>query len=302
MKRTNNAGRKSFLFRHLKPYILISPAFVLTIGILGPFIMAIIWSFTNYRLIHPGYSFVGVANYVDLLTGGEFWHTIMVTVVYTVAAVGIETVLGLVIALLLNQETIMTKMLRPLLVMPLLTAPVIGTLMWKVMMSSQYGVLNYLLSLFNPGLKSFPWAGSINFAMLSAVLIDVWTFTPFIAILALAGLRSLPKPPFEAARVDGASDWFIFKNLTMPYLAPYLAIGIVFRLIDSILMFDIPFALTGGGPGDALMNLSVAGYTVAFTYLDISRGCAYMFLTWLIVFVVSNWLVSYWRRSKFRVS
>jgi multiple sugar transport system permease protein len=172
--------------------------------------------------------------------------------------------------------------------------------MWKFMLSSQYGVLNFFLSLIAPSLRQFPWAGSVQYAMLTVVLIDVWIFTPFIALLLLAGLRSLPAAPFEAARVDGASSWFAFRQLTLSMLTPYLIVALIFRIIDTIQQFDIPYVLTEGGPGGALMTMQVRAYTQTFSYLNIGIGSAYMFITWVIVYAVSTFMVKLW--TKWRVT
>ncbi len=286
----------------LKPYLIMFPALILTIGILVPFGTGVYWSLTNYNLMRPDYSFIGLGNYIRLFQSPRFWNALRVSSTYVFFAVGSQLILGLVIALLLNRDNIVSKILRPLLILPLLIAPVIATLMWRLMMSTQFGILNYFLSLLNPDMRWFPWAGSARYAMFTVVLIDVWIFTPFIGLLILAGLRSLPKAPFEAAKVDGASKWYIFRRQTMPMLVPYITVALIFRLIDSFRMFDIPFALTRGGPGDSLMKLQVTAYTESFTYLNIGRGAAYMFITWLIVFIVSKLLVNYWLKWRTRLS
>ena len=286
--------------RAARPYILVLPAVLLTIGILIPFVTGVYWSLTNYNLSHPAFKFIGINNYLDLFSRIDFWQTLRVSAVYVVAAVGVELVLGLGIAMLLNRETIAARICRPLLVLPLLMAPVLATLMWKFMLSSQYGVLNYFLSLIAPSLRQFPWAGSVRYAMLTVVLIDVWIFTPFIALLLLAGLRSLPAAPFEAARVDGASPWYAFRHLTLSMLTPFLIVALIFRIIDTIQQFDIPYVLTEGGPGGALMTMQVRAYTQTFSYLNIGIGSAYMFITWVIVYAVSNFMVKLW--TKWRVT
>jgi multiple sugar transport system permease protein len=289
-------------YDQLKPYLLLLPALLLTIGILIPFGTGVVWSFTNYNLMRPKWQFTGLRNYIRMFSGGQFWNALRVSLTYTVTAVGIELLLGLMVGLLLNRDNLVTKILRPLLILPLLIAPVIATLMWKLMMSTQYGVLNYFMSLFKPELKLFPWAGTAEYAMFTVVLIDVWIFTPFIGLLVLAGLRSLPRAPFEAAQVDGASKWFIFRTQTMPMLTPYIITALIFRLIDSFKVYDIPFAMTKGGPGDSLMTLQVSAYTEAFTYLNIGRGSAYMFFTWIVVYIISKLLVGYWMKWRAKLS
>ena len=288
-------SRKKYL-----PYLIVLPALVLTLPVLIPFIQSIYYSMTTYSLTNPVKNFIWFENYVWLFTDPEFWNSVRVSFVYAGTAVGIELLLGLLIAVLLNQETLLAKIFRPLLLMPLMIAPIIGTLMWKLMMSPEFGVLNYFLSAF--GARDFQWASAADSAMFSVVLIDVWMFTPFIALLLLAGLRSMPAPPFEAAMVDGASKWFIFKNLTIPMLMPFIIVAVVFRLIDSLRQFDIIFGLTKGGPGSKLMNFQVSAYTTSFTYTKISDGSALMLINWLIVYIISMFLVKFWRKSQDRLS
>ena len=290
------AGRRN---KYL-PYLIVAPALALTLPILVPFIESIYYSMTTYSLTRPVKNFIWFDNYVWLFTDPEFWNSVRVSFVYAGTAVGIELLLGLLIAVLLNQETFLAKIFRPLLLLPLMIAPIIGTLMWKLMMSPEFGVLNYFLSFF--GARDFQWASAANSAMFSVVLIDVWMFTPFIALLLLAGLRSMPAPPFEAAMVDGASKWFIFKNLTIPMLMPFIIVSVVFRLIDSLRQFDIIFGLTKGGPGSTLMNFQVSAYTTAFTYTRISDGSALMIVNWIIVYAISMFLVKFWRKSQDRLA
>ena len=296
MTGSKSAGsRKKYL-----PYLIVLPALVLTLPVLIPFFQSIYYSMTTYSLTNPIKNFIWFENYVWLFTDPEFWNSVRVSFVYAGTAVGIELLLGLLIAVLLNQETLLAKIFRPLLLMPLMIAPIIGTLMWKLMMSPEFGVLNYFLSAF--GARDFQWASAADSAMFSVVLIDVWMFTPFIALLLLAGLRSMPAPPFEAAMVDGASKWFIFKNLTIPMLMPFIIVAVVFRLIDSLRQFDIIFGLTKGGPGSKLMNFQVSAYTTSFTYTKISDGSALMLINWLIVYIISMFLVKFWRKSQDRLS
>ena len=286
----------------LKPYLIILPALLLTVGILIPFGTGVFWSFTNYNLMRPNFQFTGLRNYTQMFQSEQFWNSIRVSGTYVLFAVGVELGLGLAIGLLLNRDNAVTRIFRPLLILPLLIAPVIAVLMWRLMMSTQFGVLNYFLSFINPTLKDFPWAGVAEYAMFTVVLIDVWIFTPFVALLVLAGLRSLPRAPFEAAQVDGASKWYTFRTQTMPMLMPYITIALIFRLIDSFRIFDIPFALTRGGPGNSLMTLQVTAYTQSFTFLNIGRGAAYMFLTWIIIYIVSKFLVNHWMKWRRKLS
>jgi multiple sugar transport system permease protein len=284
----------------LTPILILLPAFVVVGVVLIPFFISIYYSMTDYRFTRPDYAFVGLRNYIRILSSGQFWNSVRVTFQYAIIAVGIETFLGIITAFLLNTNTLAAKIFRPFLLMPLMIAPLITTLMWRLMMSPEFGVLNYFLSFF--GHRDFPWATSPNTAMLTVLLIEVWTFTPFIALLVLAGLRSLPKEPFEAAEVDGASRIFTFRSITVPLLTPYIAIAVVFRLIDSLRQFDIIFGMTKGGPGDTLMNFQVSAYTTTFTYSKPAEGLAYIVINWIIIYVVSTYLVRYWQKVQSRIS
>jgi multiple sugar transport system permease protein len=287
-------------FQAWVPYFLLMPALIVMVGILIPFFTSVYYTLTDFRLGSPKISFVGLQNYIDLVTSGEFLHQTSVTLRYAFFAVGIESVLGLIIALLLNTETIAAKIGRVFLLFPLMIAPIVGTLLWKLMMSPTFGVLNYFLSFF--GMRDFAWGAAPQSAMLTVVLVDVWIFTPFFALLILAGLRAMPQAPFEAARVDGASGFFIFKNLTLPMILPYYLVAMVFRLIDSLRQFDIIYGMTKGGPFDVLMNYQVTAYTRSFSYKDFSGGATIMVINFLIILVVSKLLITYWRKAQDKIS
>ncbi len=283
-----------------QPYLLLMPALLVMVGILIPFFTSVYYTLTDFRLGSANVSFVGLRNYIDLITSREFWHQSSVTFRYAFYAVAIESVLGLIIALLLNTETIAAKIGRVFLLFPLMIAPIVGTLLWKLMMSPTFGVLNYFLSFF--GLQDFPWGSAPESAMATVVLVDVWIFTPFFALLILAGLRAMPQAPFEAARVDGASRFFIFKNLTLPMVLPYYLVALVFRLIDSLRQFDIIYGMTKGGPFDVLMNYQVTAYTRSFSYKDFSGGATIMVVNFILVFIVSKALITYWRKAQDKLS
>jgi len=134
--------------------------------------------------------------------------------------------------------------------------------------------------------------------MFSVVLIDVWVYTPFVIVLVLAGLRSLPKAPFESAMVDGGSAWFTFKTLTLPMIKPLLVIALLFRTMISLQEFSIIFALTRGGPGDTLMSLSLTAYNEAFTYKELGTALPYMLILWIFVYIVSHYMIRYWSRAQ----
>jgi multiple sugar transport system permease protein len=134
------------------------------------------------------------------------------------------------------------------------------------------------------------------------MLIDLWMFTPFVALILLAGLRSFPQEPFEAARVDGASAWFTFRNLSLPMLVPFIIIAVVFRFMDSLKMFDIIYAMTGGGPGDSLMTYQLQAYYSSFLYMKLSQGLPWAIALYIVIYLVSQILVKYWGKAQRRAA
>src|SRR6266404_2782972 len=274
----SEAARKYARKKAMQPFIALAPSFLLTIGILIPFIVAIFYSFTDRTLRSSEFNLIGFGNYIDTFTSPDFWHSVSITLQYAFWATGIEMVLGLGIALLLNEENWLSKFLRLVLIFPLMVAPVIGALVWQLMTNPSAGILRFPLSWI--GLGGFRWSADPNYALFSVILIDVWIYTPFVVILALAGLRSLPKSPYEAAMIDGGSAWFVFKNLTLPMLAPVLLITLVFRLMLSLQEFSIIFALTEGGPGDTTMSLSLLAYNRGFPFYGVAEAIPVMLFLW----------------------
>ena len=281
------------LMERMLPYLIIAPALLITIGIMYPFFTAIWYSFTNFSFIRDGYRFIWGRNWMRMLGDDEFWHAVWVTVKYAFWATGSEMVLGMCVALLICKKTNwFTSGLRVVLVFPLMIAPVIATIIWQLMTNTSVGILEKLLNMF--GIYAFPWGASQDTALFTAVLVDVWVYTPFIIVLIVAGLNSLPKSPFEAAQVDGASAWFTFKNLTLPMLKPFLYIALIFRLMAAMQEYAIIFALTKGGPGNTLMNLSLTAYNKGFFYKRIGESMPYILFLWLVIYIVSKILVGRW--------
>lgn len=275
-----------------RPYFIMAPAFLITIGILYPFVAAIYYSLTDYSFRSSTYKFVGLDNWIKLITNEDFWHAILVTGQYAVVTTSAEMLLGLGIALLLSKESRLTKILKVVLIFPLMIAPVIATLIWQLMINSSVGIIEKFLNLFN--LYNFPWASSPQTALFTVGLIDVWVYVPFVMILALAGINSLPKSPFEASKIDGGSAWFTFRTLTLPMLKPFLYIALIFRLMASLQEFAIIFALTKGGPGDTLMNLSLSGYNTGFAFLKFGEALPFVLVLWGIIYFISKKLVGNW--------
>jgi multiple sugar transport system permease protein len=273
--------------RGLRPYVLSIPAVLIIVGILYPFVLGAYYAFLNYAAVVPRPVFIGLRNFAEVLTDPAFWASARVTLLYAVTATVVETVLGVGIALLLNRSSLVGRIFERVLILPLMIAPVIAGVIWGVMFNPQFGVLNHVLGLGS----TFDWLGE-GTAFWSVVLVDVWIYTPFVAILVLAGIRSLPKEPFEASAVDGAGWFYMFRRLMLPMMWPYVLVAVIFRFMDCLKVFDHVYVLTAGGPGDATRTLQIGAYQNSIVNLNYSQGSTYMFLLWVIVFLTARYLVS----------
>lgn len=278
----------------------IAPAIIILLGFLFLFFYGVFQSLTDLKFGRPLVHFVGLNNYAALIKTEDFWDSLRATLVYAGSAVLAEAALGLALAKLFATEVFLARLMRPVILLPLVLPPMSVALMWTTMMDPQSGILNYLLSLVRIG--RFAWISDPSTAMFSLVLIDVWTYTPFFALIIFAGLQGINEEVREAARVNGAKGWATFRYIELPLIAPYILIAAVFRLIESLNQFDIIFGTTQGGPGNSTSVLSVRAYITAFQNLAFGRGAALMVVNWMIVLIGAFAMVKLWRFVRQRVS
>jgi multiple sugar transport system permease protein len=278
------------------PYAIVAPALIITIGIMIPFAMAIYFSLTNYSFRMPTSKIVWLRNWNDILTDPAFWHALWVTIKYSFFGIVIEMLLGMGVALILNNlKNWFSKIMRVALIFPLMVAPITATIVWQLMLNNSVGIVEHFLNIF--GVYNFPWAAGTSTALMTVVLIDVWVNTPFCMLLVLAGLQSLPKSPFESAMIDGGSTWFNFRNLTLPMLKPSLYIALLFRLMALLQEYSIIFGMTKGGPGNTLMNLSLTSYQTAFQYQKLGAAMPYILILWVIINYLAKFIVNKQREA-----
>jgi multiple sugar transport system permease protein len=233
--------------------------------------------------------FIGAANFIRMLSDPLFLNSLKNTFVFTVSAVSIEFLLGLGMALLLNRYINRLSFLKTILMLPMMLPPIAVAITWKLIYQPQFGILNELM--FQLGLPTQAWAGDVNLAMFSIILADVWEWTPFVFLLMLAGLASLPDEPYEAAELDGASAWRQFWDLTLPFLRPVIAIALLLRMMDALRLFDLVFILTRGGPAGATETLSLYIFKVAFTFVDIGYAAAISLVILFATVIFATWFV-----------
>ncbi|MBX2856207.1 MAG: sugar ABC transporter permease [Rhodobacteraceae bacterium] len=285
--------------KRLLPYLLSLPALLVCIGILIPFFTAVFYSLQRFRLSQPwNRSMNWGENYLNFLSDPDFWNTLQISLTYAFLTVGLELLLGLAIALLLQKPTRLNNFVSIMLLMPLMTAPALAALMWKLMTNPNFGILSYFATVI--GFDDMRWGASPDTALFTVILVDIWVYTPFMMILLLAGLRSLPKQPFEAAALDGVPKIQQFWRITLPMLTPYILTASLFRLLDSIQQFDIIYALTQGGPGDKLMVFQVEAYLNFFQSTNVGRSAALLMILWALTFFLSNIFIKNWLRLRER--
>jgi len=279
------------------PYLLLSPALVLLVGMVYPFGLGLYYSLTDYWLQFPRrFRFIWLDNYIGLFNRPLFGRALEFTTGYTLVAVTIQVGLGLAVALFLHAQIPGRKTMRALMLMPLMIPPVIAALMWKIMMDSTgAGILNYALSFI--GVGPVNWLGSPHEAMISILVIDTWGNLPFISLILLGGLQALPNEPYEAARVDGASPVAMLRYITLPLLRPFIILAATFRVMDSLRIFDVMYATTAGGPDDATTNLSMMSYEYAFHWYQMGTGVATAIVLLAMVVASSYVLLRLWHRT-----
>jgi len=253
--------------------------------VIFPLVYSVAISFTNWKLGIPTYEFVGLRNYIDEFQDYRFWNSLQVTFLITAGAVPAEIILGLIIAALMSHQIKLRGFFRSILLIPLFTSPVAIALMGEVVMYEAGGPINGYLKLL--GLQPVSWRSSATMAPWTVVIWDVWEWTPFCFLIFLAGIQAIPRVYYEAAEIDGASGFQIFKSITLPMLKYPLITVAMFRLVDTLKIFEIPFVLmAGGGPGIATEVQSVYIYKAGFRGFQFGAASAYSMVFLIIVMVI----------------
>jgi multiple sugar transport system permease protein len=277
--------------------LMMIPAMVIPVLLAIVFFFGFYLTLRNRRLNRGDLGFVGLDNYWKLLHDDKFWHSLSLTLKFTVTDVALELTLATLMALALTQPLRGIRIYRALLIIPLMTPPVVGALVWKVLYrSGNGGFFNFFL--WKAGLPMQGFIGDPDQAIFSLVAIDVWLYLPFVAIILLAGLQTLPQEQIDAAHVDGASGWQVFWQIQLPYMIHFYIVALFFRVIDSLNVFDTIYGTTKGGPGNATRVLAVNGYETAFPFFNLSGGGATFVALWLLCTVAGSLLFFWVKRSQ----
>jgi multiple sugar transport system permease protein len=258
--------------------------FVITIL---PTIYALFLSMQQYNLSKPQErKFVFLSNYVHVFLDERFWNSFGVTAVFTLVSLAVEMALGLLIAMCLTKKILGKGLVQIFILIPMITTPVVVGLVWKMFYDPQFGTLSYFLGLL--GIPAVDFLGNKSLALLALIIVDIWEWTPYVALILLAGLQTLPVEPYEAARVDGAGPWDLFTQITLPLLRPVFSVALIFRFMDLFKWMDTIYVVTSGGPGIATETMSYYGYTSTFKFLEVGYSAAMSIIMLIIIIFICN--------------
>ena len=241
----------------------------------------------DLRMPWLGRPFVGLANYGEILRDARFWGALAHTAFFAVTSISLELASGLFLALALNETFRGRGLVRAAVLVPWAIQTVVAALLWRFMFDSQAGIANALLVAIGVLERPMVWFIEATTAWIPVILSDVWKTTPFVAILLLAGLQGIDKSLYEAAEVDGASAWWRLWHITIPLLKPTIFVALIFRTLDAFRVFDLLYALTGGGPGTATEPIALYTHTIILQHLRFGYGAALSVVVFVITFALA---------------
>ncbi|WP_119273438.1 carbohydrate ABC transporter permease [Taklimakanibacter deserti] len=276
----------------LKPWLFLAPLLAsLLIVAAWPLLRTILFSLTDANLSDlTAWKFIGIANYLYLFEDPLWWRAVGNTLLFTLLSVGLETILGLIIALTLDAHLKGRGLLRAAILIPWAIPTVVSAKMWAWMLHDQYGVVNAMLLAFGLIDRPYAWLADPSLTMAAVVMVDVWKSTPFMALLILAGLQALPQSIYEAARVDGIHPVKVFFHITLPLIRPALLVAVIFRGLDALRVFDVIYVLTGNNENTATMSVYARQQLVDFQ--DVGFGSAAATALFLIVAIMTAIVVT----------
>jgi len=283
-------------------WLFIAPTIALLLAInIFPLAWAIRLSFTNFKSNMPNLpiKFIGLTNYINILTDEDLWHGMQVTARFVLATITIETLLGFALAYLIDRKFRGHGFWTTVILIPMMLSPAVVGNFWTFLYQPQTGLFNYVVSFFT-GIdpSSFQMIGDVSLAPWSIVIVDVWMWTPYVMLICLAGLRSIPKDIYEAAEVDRASPWRQFWSITVPMVLPFVMLAVLFRGIENFKMFDMVNLLTNGGPGSTTELASITLKREAFEKWTTSYSSAFAIILFVTIFGLANIYVKALNRVK----
>lgn len=271
------------------PIAFVLPTVIILLALsIYPLVYSVWLSFHSYEMaFSPVPQFIGLGNFARILGDERFLHSLKNTGLFVGIGVGLQLVLGLVFALALNrQKAGLRRVLTSLFLLPMIVPPVVAGFQWRMILHESFGPLNYLLDML--GWRGRAWLADSNVALYAVIAADTWEWTPFLTLILLAGLSSIPGELYEAARVDGAGHVDMFRLVILPLLKPVMLIGVLIRGMDAFRFFDILYVLTGGGPGNATETLSLYTYITGFRFFSLGYAAAMAILQVVVITIVAQ--------------
>lgn len=275
------------------PILFIAPTLIVILFvIIYPLFYSFFLTFHKFTIGMDSPRYIGLRNYVSLFSDTRLLHSLYLSIAFTCIALILEFLIGLGLALLVDKVIRGRSMIISILIIPMGVMPVVIGLVWRMLYHPSYGVVNHVLTTL--GFKGPLWLASTRWALPALILSDIWQWTPYIFLVILAGLQSLPKEPFEAAKIDGASSWQMFHQVCFPLLRPVILVVLLLRAMDLIKEFDKVYTLTGGGPGSATEIMSYYVYKIGFKYFKMGYGATCSFLILFVIAALSFILIKTW--------
>ncbi len=284
-------------FRDPTRYVFILPATIMILVFsIFPLFFSLVLSFVNWDLsrLQSGITFAGVNNFIQLFSDKRFWNTARVTLIFVLGGVALQYVVGLGVALLLNQEVRFRRFFRVVFLMPMMLTPAAVGYVGRMLFNETQGPVNDLIK--HLGGPIVPWLSNALVALPTLILVDTWEWVPFMIIVLLAGLKSLPVDVFEAAMADGASGFQIFTHITFPMILPTTVTVLLIRALEAFKLFDIVAVMTGGGPGNATESVTWYAYLTALTFGRLGYASAIAYCLLIIVTIFSYVFLQSMRR------
>jgi multiple sugar transport system permease protein len=253
-------------------FILPASAYLIALSIY-PLVSSFLLSLHEYHIDSRSFTWVGLGNYAAIFHNPEFYTAFRNTIIFTIATVGVELILGMALAVFMTRRMRGKSLVRALLIIPMMTTPMVVGLMWRFLLNTDVGIVDYTLRLLF-GVRPINWLGSAPYSLISLIIVDVWQWTPFAFLIFYAAIQTIPDELIEAARVDGARGVQVFRHVTVPLLLPVISIVVLFRGMDSFRAFDTVYTLTFGGPGRDSATLSFLAYLEGFSFSHLGLASA----------------------------
>jgi multiple sugar transport system permease protein len=278
------------------PYLLVAPTVAVLVALsIYPLFYSVRVSLQTGTGARAVWS---LANFARLASDRFFLDALMHTLVYAAVALTFEFLLGLSLAVLLNQRLRGRGLFRAALLVPMMLPPVVVGVVWRLMLNPNFGAINGTLKGLGLNTESLTWTASPKLALASVIAVDIWQWTPFVFLVLLAGLQAIPQEPYEAALIDGSSAWQTFRHVTLPLLKPAILIALLLRTMDLLRVFDQIFILTEGGPGFATETISLYIYRAAFRFSDFGYAAAMSFVLLLLTNIISLFYIRLLHRQE----